>query len=171
MRSSPTRYLSTQIQPTEECHRRGWLPSVLERTPADRWLWVAALCAALADLGTTALGLRVGLVETNPIGVAALAVGGVAAMVVLKLLVTVAAVAIAAAVVRAPDSIVPDYVTLVVPTALAAVWLPAAVWNASLIATTLDSSGSGATVAAVGGVGSVLVVQFGLVSLATAHWR
>ncbi|ELY68309.1 hypothetical protein [Natrinema versiforme] len=115
----------------------GPLSSIVGRTPLDRWLWLAVLVAIAADLATTVGGLEVGFAESNPVGTLVLETVGVLGLVGLKAGAVAIGLSVAAAVVRAPDRIAPDYVTLVVPTALATVWLLAATWNAYLLVTAL----------------------------------
>jgi len=107
---------------------------IVNRTPTDRRLWLAVVVAIGADLGTTVSGLTFGLEESNPAGVLVLDSVGVLGLLGLKALVVGFGLVVAAAVLQAPDRIAPDYVTLIVPAALASVWLLAAMWNAYLLA-------------------------------------
>ena len=169
--STITRLLAERV----ETRSRPESPWHVARTPADRTLWISVAIAALADLGTTAFGLRLGLVEANPVGVAALELAGLPGMVVLKGAAVGCGLAVVAAIVLAPDWIVPDYATLLVPTALATVWLLAATWNAALIAA---APGTGEVTAglagpsfAAAGLGAILVAQYGLATFGVASGR
>lgn|GEM_PF-2197428 len=169
--STITRLLAERV----ETRSRSRSPWPVARTPADRTLWIAVAIAALADLGTTAVGLRLGLVEANPVGVAALEIAGLPGMVVLKGAAVGCGLAVVAAIVRAPDWIVPDYATLLVPTALATVWLLAATWNAASIAAAPAAGGPLARLAGpsfgAAGLGTILVTQYGLATFGVALGR
>lgn len=113
------------------------LLGIVGRTPLERRLWLAVALAIVADVATTLAGLELGLRESNPAGVAAVEIAGVLGLLAVKGAVVGVGLAVAAVVVRAPDRIAPDYVTLVVPSALAGVWLLAASWNAVLLGVAL----------------------------------
>ena len=106
---------------------------IVDRTRLERRLWIAVAIAIVADVTTTLVGLTLGLTESNPAGVAAIEIAGVLGLLAVKAAAVGVGLAVAIAVVRAPDRIAPDYVTLLVPTALASVWLLAAAWNAVLL--------------------------------------
>ncbi len=110
---------------------------IVDRTSTDRRLWLAVVVATAADLGTTVGGLELGLEESNPAGVLVLESAGVLGLLGVKAIAVGFGLVITAAVLRAPDRIAPDSVALVVPAALASVWLLAATWNAYLLAIVL----------------------------------
>jgi hypothetical protein len=91
----------------------------------ERHVWWLAVAALVADLTTTHHGLARGLVETNPVGVAALDSAGIAGLVAVK----AAALGVALACRRA----LPDRFGLLPPAVLAWVWAGAAGLNAGLI--------------------------------------
>lgn len=109
------------------------LLGIVGRTPLERRLWLAVGFAIVADVATTLAGLELGLRESNPAGVAAVEIAGVLGLLAVKGAAVGVGLTVATAVARAPDRIAPNYVTLVVPSALAGVWLLAASWNAVLL--------------------------------------
>lgn len=62
------------------------LDTVVHRwiAPNERLLWSLVLCAFALDVATTAFGLRIGLVERNPLAAALLVEYGIASLVGLK---------------------------------------------------------------------------------------
>jgi len=91
----------------------------------ERALWCVVVVALVADVGLTAYGLSLGLVERNPIMRQALDVFGIAALAIGK--------GFALAVGLAVRARWPEYAT-VVPLGLALPWLVAAGINAALLA-------------------------------------
>jgi hypothetical protein len=90
----------------------------------ERWLWIGATLALLADVATTLLGLQAGLAEGNPVVANALATFGVAGFLTIK----------AGALVLAYGARValPRY-RVAIPLGVTLPWLAAAGANAALL--------------------------------------
>lgn len=86
--------------------------------------------AWLADILTTTLGLHVGLVEANPVGLWVLESAGLWGMVALKSVAVVVAISGAAVCARVGRS----WESITMLAAAAFVWLAASAWNLRLIA-------------------------------------
>lgn len=95
----------------------------------ERTLWTVAVAALALDVVLTTYGLRIGLVEINPLAAIVIAESGVVGMVALK------AAALTVAVVG--RSLVPRRYTALVPIALGAPWLLAVGINTVMIANAL----------------------------------
>lgn len=92
----------------------------------ERALWIVAVLAMALDVALTAYGLRLGLVEMNPVAAGAIVEYGIAGMIALKL--------VAFAVAAVGRYVVPRRVAPLVPLALATPWFVAAGINVVMIA-------------------------------------
>jgi hypothetical protein len=90
----------------------------------ERWLWIGATLALLADLATTLLGLQLGLAEGNPVVANALSTFGIAGFLTVKAGVLVVAYGARLA--------LPRY-RVAIPLGVALPWLVAAGTNATLL--------------------------------------
>lgn len=95
----------------------------------ERALWTVAVAALVLDVVLTTYGLRIGLVEMNPLAARVIAESGVVGMVALK------AAALTVGIVG--RSLIPRRYAALVPLALGVPWLLAVGVNAVMIANAL----------------------------------
>lgn len=105
------------------------LPVAVTPAGLERLLWVLVAASVVADVGTTFVGLHLGLAESNPVARVAIDGYGLLGMVALK--------AVAVAVGLACRSALPVAYRPIVPAGLATPWVLAACINLYVISTVL----------------------------------
>lgn len=113
---------------SDSVHWHQWARSrVSEIDTVEQTLWIVALCALIGDVVTTAVGLRLGLVESNPFARVVINSYGVGGMLVLK------GFALGAGLCCRP--LLPRAYTPIIPAGLALPWTVAVVINCYTILT------------------------------------